>query len=77
MFVTSTPKVGDRVRLTRNVEIMIGTFYKDTEFTIKNLGSRGPDLYSEEDQEWLIECAFLTPHLEIWRGEWVPYERRF
>jgi len=77
MFVSSTPKVGDKVRLTRNIEVIKGMFYKGTEFRITSFGSRGPNLYSEDDQEQLIECAFITPYLEIWRGEWVPYTRSF
>jgi len=76
MFVSSNPRVGDKVRLTRDVEVVVGTFYKDSEFTINSFGSRGPNLV-DEDGEDLLECAFITPYLQIWRGEWVPYEKRF
>ena len=75
MFISKSPKVGEKVRLTKNIEVFIGTVYAGSEFVIESFTSRGPNLKGD-DGETLIECAFLGPYLEIWRGEWTPYLQR-
>lgn len=48
-FIPNGPKVGDRVVLTRDVEVLKGTFKRGTRMTITSLGTyRGPDMVDDE-----------------------------
>lgn len=69
-------KQGDKVRLTRNVEVVSGTYTAGHEFTVESIGYRGPNL-NDRDGNMLIETGFITPFLEVWKGEWVPVMRGY
>lgn len=77
MFIPNqAARVGDRVRITRSVNVLAGTFTTGSEFTVTRIGVRGLDLV-DENGERLLETGFLTDSMEVWRGEWVPIMKRY
>lgn len=44
-------RVGRRVRLTRDVKVLKGTFTKGHELTITNIGPRGPDMIDDNGEK--------------------------
>lgn len=61
--VKNACKVGDRVRLTRDVDVIMGTFTKGHEFTVTFIGERGPDLI-DDDGNSLTEMGLCLDAIE-------------
>ncbi len=46
-FIPANPQIGDRVRLTQDVQVLSGTYTKGHEFVITSHGSRGYTMEGE------------------------------
>ena len=62
VFKRSGFEIGDRVRLTRDCEVIKGTFTTGHEFKIVGVTERGYDLIDDNGEE-LIEIGFLEPDI--------------
>jgi hypothetical protein len=57
-FIPSTQQIGDKVRLTKNVKVMAGTYTVGHEFTITGKGDRGYDLIDDHGRNLSeVHCA--------------------
>lgn len=64
-FIPSkTPRVGDRIRITRNIEMFHGTFTAGHEFVIIGDGWRGFDIRDDEGRE-IHECGMIQDCFEL------------
>lgn len=65
MFIPKNKfEIGSRVRLTKDVEVLSGTFTKGHEFTLTFYSHRGWDMIDDEGRK-LLETAMLGDFMEL------------
>lgn len=61
MYIPNSIRVGDRVRLTQNVEVLSGIFTKGHELVVTGVSYRGYDMIDDEGNK-LLECGVVNPN---------------